>query len=112
MLEIIAEDDGSHRQHRQGLRNLLETTKGPVRIASAYVTERDLLLGFKNREIQVLTRLLTEQRALFSSDRKAAGELLSVGESKADPALDPIELAAGTVLAEAILNHDEAVLRR
>ena len=35
-----------------------------------------------------------------------------MGEAKNDPSLDPIDLAAGTVLAEAILNHDEAVMRR
>jgi hypothetical protein len=65
-----------------------------------------------DRETAVLVRLLAEQRALFSSDRAAAGELLSVGDSPRDPSLDPVELAAGTVLAQAILNHDEAVLRR
>lgn len=65
-----------------------------------------------DREIRVLEQLLVEQRALFGSDSNAAQALLAVGESKSDPATNPVELAAGTVLAEAILNHDEAVLRR
>ncbi|HEY9141921.1 MAG TPA: hypothetical protein VIN93_13580 [Bryobacteraceae bacterium] len=57
MYKVIAED-GSHRQHRQWLRNLLETTGGSVRIASAYVTETDLLLGIENhRSVQILTYL-------------------------------------------------------
>ncbi|WP_406694111.1 DUF1553 domain-containing protein [Singulisphaera sp. Ch08] len=64
------------------------------------------------REIAVLEQLLVEQRAIFGSDPKAAEALLAVGESKSDPAINPVELAAGTVLAEAILNHDAAVLRR
>jgi mono/diheme cytochrome c family protein len=63
-------------------------------------------------EVPVLVALLAEQRQLFAADRDAAGALLAVGEAKNDPALDPVELAAGAVLAEAILNHDEAVLRR
>ncbi len=63
-------------------------------------------------EAAVLSELLADQRALFGSDREAAKKLLAFGESRNDLALDPVELAAGTVLAEAILNHDEAVLRR
>ncbi len=64
------------------------------------------------REAAVLTRLLAEQRAIFSADREAAGKLIAVGESRSDPAFDPVELASATVLAQAILNHDEAVMRR
>ena len=73
-----------------------------------------LVLGRRPRprESAVLERLLAEQRALFAADRDSARRLLAVGESKTDPALDPVELAAGTVLAEALLNHDEAVMRR
>lgn len=63
-------------------------------------------------EVAVLEQLLNEQKTLFRADPKAARKLLKVGESEADPDLDPVELAAGTVLAEALLNHDEAVLRR
>ena len=57
MLDVIAEDGGSQRQHRQRLQKLLETTNGPVRIASAYVTDTDLLVGIKNREVRLLTSL-------------------------------------------------------
>ena len=46
MHKVIVED-GGQRQHRQWLRKLLETTNGPVRVASAYVTDRDLLFGAK-----------------------------------------------------------------
>ena len=57
MHTVIAED-GGRRKHRQLLRNLLETTEGPVRIASAYITDRDLLWGVKGRRVQILTSLL------------------------------------------------------
>jgi len=64
------------------------------------------------KELPVLRRLLEEQRAFFASDAAAANKLLAVGEAKNDPSLDRVELAAATVLAEALLNHDEAVMRR
>jgi len=57
MHKLITED-GRNRQHRQWLRNLVETTKGSLRIASAYVTDIDLLFGVSNRKVQILTSLL------------------------------------------------------
>ena len=64
------------------------------------------------RELPVLGRLFEEQRALFASDAEATAKLLAVGETKNDPPLDSVELAATTVLAGALLNHDEALMRR
>ncbi|HSZ55713.1 MAG TPA: DUF1553 domain-containing protein, partial [Tepidisphaeraceae bacterium] len=63
-------------------------------------------------ELAILKQIFIEQRAIFAADTEAAGKLLAMSEAKNDASLDPIELAAGTVLAEAILNHDEAVMRR
>ena len=57
MLTVIAENDGGQRQHRHRLRDLLETTNGPVRIPSAYVTDTALLTSTKNRKVQLLTSL-------------------------------------------------------
>ncbi len=64
------------------------------------------------KELVVLKQLFEEQRAQFVADASAAEKLLKVGEARNDEALDRAELAAGTVLAQAILNHDEAVMRR
>ena len=64
------------------------------------------------REAAVLAQLLAEQRALFAADPAAARQLLKVGEASPDPALDPVELAAATVLAQALLNHDATAYRR
>jgi hypothetical protein len=64
------------------------------------------------KEVSVLQQLFQEQRDLFVHDQRAAARLLAVGEEPNDPALSPVEVAAGTVLAEALLNHDEAVMRR
>ncbi|QOV91183.1 DUF1553 domain-containing protein [Humisphaera borealis] len=65
-----------------------------------------------DRETTVLVAMLAEQRALFAADRKSAEALLKVGESKTAAKLDAAEVAAGSVLAQAIFNHDEAVMRR
>jgi hypothetical protein len=64
------------------------------------------------KEIAVLKQLFQEQRELFANDQQAAAKLIAVGEEPNDPALSPVDLAAGTVLAEALLNHDETVMRR
>jgi hypothetical protein len=64
------------------------------------------------QETGVLKKLFSEQRELFAEDTSASQKLLDVGETKNDASLNPADLAAGTVLAETLLNHDEAVMRR
>jgi hypothetical protein len=64
------------------------------------------------KELPILRNIFTEQREMFEADPPSAGKLLAMGEARNDRSLDPLDLAAGTVLAEAILNHDEAVMRR
>ncbi len=65
-----------------------------------------------SRELEILRQLFNEQREIFAGDPTSAAKLLNVGEAKNDAELDPVDLAAGTVLAEAILNHDDAIMRR
>jgi hypothetical protein len=65
-----------------------------------------------DRERAVLVKLFGEQKAIFEKDPAAAKKLLAVGEKLADAALPPAELAAATVLANVLFNHDEAVMRR
>ena len=47
----------------------------------------------------------------YRGDRKAASELLRVGESKVDDKIDQTELAAWTMVASAILNLDETITK-
>jgi hypothetical protein len=63
-------------------------------------------------ETRVLTALFVEQHELFAADRASAQKLLSVGEARNDASLDPLDLAAGTVLALVLFNHDDAIMRR
>ena len=62
-------------------------------------------------ERDVLLTLLGKQREEYEADPSAAGELLGVGESPADSALDAADLAAWTVAASTVLNLDETVTK-
>jgi hypothetical protein len=64
------------------------------------------------RELAILTQLYAEQRELFSKEPSAAKKLLEFGETKTDPSIPSADLAAATTLSLALLNHDEAVMRR
>ena len=94
----------SHRMMTEGGKTL------DLRVAWMFrlVTDREPGVD----ELAILKQIFIEQRDLFASDKESARKLLAMGEAKNDPSVDPIDLAAGTVLAEAILNHDEAVMRR
>ncbi len=60
-------------------------------------------------ELQVARNSLEQHHNRYRSDEVAAKELISYGESKADPSCSPAELAAYTLLANLILNLDETV---
>jgi uncharacterized protein DUF1553/uncharacterized protein DUF1549/concanavalin A-like lectin/glucanase superfamily protein/cytochrome c len=63
------------------------------------------------QESKILRDLLSRQLINYRKNRKAAGELLQVGESKVDDKLDQPELAAWTMVASAILNLDETITK-
>ncbi|MBY0589650.1 DUF1553 domain-containing protein [bacterium] len=64
------------------------------------------------REVEILQAAFEEQKALFASDASAAQKIIGVGEKPADAQLDVVELAAATVVVQAVFNHDESVRRR
>ena len=63
------------------------------------------------KERQILHVLFNQQMSRYRGDKKAATDLLAVGESKCDASLNPSELAAWTILTSAILNLDETISR-
>jgi hypothetical protein len=79
-----------------------------VRYAFALVTGRRP----SKDEVSVMMRLLDEQVAHFQKDTAAAERLLKVGEKPVLGEHPPAQLAAATVLAQLLFNHDEAVMRR
>jgi hypothetical protein len=66
----------------------------------------------RTAEKAILKQLFNEQREIFAANPEAAAKLEKIGEVKNSEGLNAAELAAGTVLAEAIFNHDDAVMRR
>jgi hypothetical protein len=94
-----------------GARMLREGGDAPearVRYAFRLVTGR----AATEAEADVLLRLLEEQRGEFVRDPEAAPRLLKVGETPVPGEHPAADLAAATVLAKALLNHDEAVMSR
>jgi hypothetical protein len=65
----------------------------------------------KSAEIDVLLKLYREELAAYKQDRGAGGKLLRAGESEANATLDAAELAAWTIVANAILNLDETITK-
>jgi hypothetical protein len=63
----------------------------------------------RTEEVQALRDLEEKELAQYTRDRPAALKLLTVGESKFDPAFNPSELAAWTTVASTILNLDETI---
>ena len=78
MLAVIAEI-GPKRQHRQRLHHLLESTPGLVRIASPYVTDRELLLGKRGRDIRLITTLLPMDIASGATSVETLCALMKAG---------------------------------
>jgi hypothetical protein len=58
MRRLVLEDGTSHRRHRQRLRELVGATSGSLRIATAYVTENELIKAAQGRETLLLISLL------------------------------------------------------
>ncbi|MEJ6641870.1 MAG: DUF1553 domain-containing protein [Akkermansiaceae bacterium] len=92
----------------QRLLQLAETDPGKrIDLAYRLATARPAV----KREIEILTKLLEENRAKFQADPESAKKYLSVGESLRDESIDAIEHASWTVIAQTILNLDEALTR-
>ena len=63
----------------------------------------------QEKEVMLLAGLLEDQMEFFNSDPEMAEGLLNIGEYELDPNLDLAELAAYTVVANAILNLTETI---
>ncbi len=64
------------------------------------------------REVDALVAAWREQEEIFAADAAGAQRVLAVGETKVGGEFPPARLAAATMVASLLLNHDEAVMRR
>ncbi len=81
--------------------------------------EQQLTLAFRlalarppeKKELAVLEKTYHELKTHFAQDKKAAEELLTVGESPRPKDIDAVELAAMTGVANVLLNLNETITR-
>jgi len=85
---------------------------GDDRARLRYTFRRATARWPQEQEVTVLSKLLGQQRARFTSDRDAARQLVAQGDSPAGRDFDPVELAAWTATAHALFNLDELITRR
>ena len=64
------------------------------------------------QEVTLLSELFEKEKARFQQTPKAATEVLKVGKSPLDRTVNRTTTAALAVVANTILNHDEAYMRR
>jgi len=74
-----------------------------------FLAKRLLARPFRDEEVKVVSASLADLTAYYQSHPADAKALISVGESKADPALDPATLAAWTMLSNELFNLDEVL---
>ena len=57
----------------------------------------------------MVLRIFEKIRTHYQGKPEEAKALLAVGESKADPAIEPVELAAWTMVSNELFNLDEVL---
>jgi hypothetical protein len=73
------------------------------------IARRLLARLLRPEEKAVVRATLDDLLAFYKEHGDEAGKLIAVGESKADAAMDPADLAAWTVLANQVMNLDEVL---
>ena len=74
-----------------------------------FMTERVLARRFNYRERQIVRSAYSDFLAHYNGSASDAEDLLSVGASRSSTTAPPAELAALTMLANQLLNLDEAL---
>lgn len=66
----------------------------------------------RSTELKILKELFQTEYRTFSSTPDRAASVLKTGEYPSRKSLDPAQLAAFTVVANTVLNYDEAIVKR
>ena len=56
--------------------------------------------------------MYAEQREILARNEQETAKFLIVGDKANDPAIPPVELASLAIVANALLNFDETVMKR
>ena len=63
------------------------------------------------QEAEIVRQSVEKHLAAYTAKPEEAKKVITNGESKADASLNPVELAAWTMIANLVLNLDEAVTK-
>lgn len=74
-----------------------------------FMGERLLSRPFRPQELTIIKQSLSTLRASYMQNISDARKLISFGESRADPSLHPVDLAAWTMLTNQLMNLDEVL---
>ena len=74
-----------------------------------YIARRVLSRPLIEKELAVVTRVKGDLVAHYKDNAKEAAALLGVGETKPDAVLDPVTLAAWTMVCNQVMNLDEVL---
>jgi hypothetical protein len=66
----------------------------------------------KSSELELLAKMYREQQEIFARNEQETATLLTVGDKANDPEFPPVDIAAGSVVASALLNFDETIMKR
>ena len=75
------------------------------------ITKALISRSFENDEQALVKKALDHHLQRYTESPELAGQLITVGASKPDPALPPTELAAWTLIASQIFNLDETLTK-
>ncbi|MFN0164910.1 MAG: DUF1553 domain-containing protein, partial [Bryobacteraceae bacterium] len=89
----------------------LHTARGDVDRQFDFMTGRLIARSFSEKERGVARKAYQDYLRYYDSHPGDAAKLLATGESKADPSLPKPEFAAMTLLANQMLNLDEALTK-
>ena len=87
----------------------LIATRGRREKAIDFIARRVLSRSLTDEETKLVDSGLAEFEAYYASKPEDAAKLIAVGDSKASTKVKPVQLAAVTMLANKILNLDEAI---
>ncbi|MFN3484162.1 MAG: DUF1553 domain-containing protein, partial [Planctomycetota bacterium] len=79
---------------------------------AAWLIRRCVLRTPTDKDVADLAELYRAQREIFARAPEEARKTVSFGDVPPDPSVDPVELAAWTMVANAVLNLDEVVTKR